>query len=216
MEPAILRVNKKNIQEAIRLAKEELNKGNIVVLPTGTCYILAADALNPSAIKKVYKIKRRDPLKPLSVIVYGVGMAERVVEIDNRSKAVFKAFLPGPLTIVLPKLSSTPKELTGKYRSLGITSAKQGVCKKVVKSFGNPITATSANPSGGRPPYKIDSILNQFSRKQLRLIDLILNVGKLPKIKPSTILDLTAVPPKILREGPITKKQINKFLSTPA
>lgn len=215
MKPTILKVSRKNTQEAVSLAKKALRKGNVTVLPTGTCYVLAVDALNPSAIKKVYKIKKRNLWKPLSVIVYGISMAKKMVEMDSCSEALFKEFLPGPLTIVLAKLASVPKELVGKHHSLGITSAKQEVCEKVVMSFGNPITATSANPTGGKPPYKISDILDQFPKKQLGSIDLILDVGELPKTKTSTVLDLTTTPPKILRKGPVTKEQINKFLDTP-
>ncbi len=125
-----------------------------------------------------------------------------------------KKFLPGPLTLILLKKIETEKELTGELKTLGIRIPDQPLVLGVVKSLRKPITATSANPSGGKTPYSIEDILAQYSKKEQNLIDIIVDVGKLPITLPSTLINLTSKPYKILREGPIKKTEIEKALSS--
>ncbi len=178
-------------------AVEILQKGGIIIFPTDTSYGLAADATNPQAIKKIYQIKGRDFNKPISVIVSDIKMAKKYAMITPLVQKLFQAFLPGPLTLVLP--------------SIGIRVPNLKLCLRLAKKLGKPYTATSANLSGQPDCYSVDQIKKQLGNK-IKLIDLIIDAGTLPKIPPSTVLDLTKSPPKILREGPISQKQIQKVL----
>lgn len=184
------------IDQAVKILK----RGGLVILPTDTSYGLAADATNPEAIKKVFQIKGRDFNKPVSVIVSDLKMAQKYALVTPLAKKLFKAFLPGPLTLVLKqKVSST---------TIGIRVPNLKLNLEIAKKLGRPYTATSANQSGQPDCYSVSEIKKQLGSK-IKLVDLIIDKGTLPKIPPSTILDCTLVPPKILREGPIDSSLIS-------
>jgi L-threonylcarbamoyladenylate synthase len=209
MKPEIIKVTKNNYRLSISVAKESLDKGNVIVIPTGTCYVLAANAFNESAVEKVYTIKKRVANKPVSCLINGEIMAGKIAILSSQAKLLIRTFFPGPLTLVLNKNPGF-KTISGK--TIGVTSAKQDFCIKLIKAFNKPVTGTSSNPSGGHTPYNVKDIINQFSEKDMMLIDRIFDLGKLPGIRTSTVIDITQSSPKILRKGPITKQEIEKVL----
>lgn len=190
-----------------------LKSGNVVILPTQTVYIFAVDATNTNAIEKVYKIKGRDFKKPMHVIVESISRAEKYVKVNKFAKLLANKFLPGPLTLVLPKKKGVlPNILTSNLPTLGIFIPKLKINLEVSRLFALPYTTTSANLSGGQNPYSLNEVLKQINQEKRKLITLAIDAGKLPKVKPTTFLDLTVKPPKILREGPITQKMLEKIL----
>ncbi len=189
---------KEKIQKIVGVLKE----GKTVVIPTDTAYGLAANALDEKAVKKVFYIKKRPLFKPLSVLVRDLKMAERIAYLDDRAKKIFKKFLPGPLTVVVKKKKVVPDILTSGQSNIGIRVSGDKVTKAIMQRIDFPITATSANLSGKKVPYSVKEILKQYKDQKLKP-DLIVDAGPLPKIKPSTILDLSGKKPKVLRKGPL-------------
>lgn len=200
-------------KEVLKKVSEALRLGQVVLFPTETVYTLAVDATNEMAIKKVYEIKGRDFSKPLHVVVDSLSSAEKYVDVNNVARKLAKEFLPGPLTLVLPKKPRVlPDMLTSGIPTLGIRIPNLKLCLEVSKEFKKPYTTTSANVSGGSNTYSIEDVLNQFDEEKLKMIDLVVDVGTLPNLLPSTLLDLTVIPPQILRVGPVTKDEIEKVI----
>ena len=180
-----------------------IKKGGVVAFPTETCYAIAADATNKSAIMKVYEVKNRDPYKPLPVIVSDERMIEEYCTLDERAKKLIKAFMPGPLTLVVNKKNEhLPKELSDKGIAFRIPGKE--FSRIFAQECGVPLTSTSANLSGKTPIYKFDELKQEFGGK----VDLIIDAGNLPPIRPSTMLDLRGRDPFILRAGPFSAQDI--------
>lgn len=191
-----------------------LSKGKIVILPTETVYTFAVDATNKKAIKNVYKIKGRNYDKPLHVVVHSLLAASNYAQITSQATMLAATFLPGPLTLVLKKKkSSLPDLLTSDLPTVGVRIPNLILNNIVSKKFGKPYTTTSANISGGPNPYSIKEVLGQLDEDKRLMISLVVDVGSLPKREPSTLIDLTSKPYKVLRKGPITKLQMEKVLN---
>lgn len=203
--------NTKPYEKKIAKAAEILKNGGLVVCPTETVYIFAVDAASDEAIKKVYEIKGRDFNKPIHVVTADWAMINELCYTNEISQKLYQEFLPGPLTIVLNKKPHVSDILTGGLSTLGVRIPKNPITRALSKMVDFPYTATSANKSGGKNPYTIEEALSGLSENKKDLIDLILDVGQLPATPPSTIVDCS-LRPKILREGPISKPEIEKAL----
>lgn len=177
----------------IKKAVSILRKGGVIAYPTETCYGLGADATNPKAIRKVYKLKGRAFNKPISIIVSDIKMWKKYAYVNKKAEYLIKKYMPGALTLVLRKKKTLPDILSRKTIGARIPDNKTAL--KLVKELGKPITATSANISGGKNTYTIKSVLKQIK------LDYYINAGKLPRRKPSTIYDVEKN--KVIRKGPI-------------
>jgi len=196
-------------QEIIKKATNVLRGGGIVVYPTDTAYGLGVNALDKKAVKKVCELKGRSFSKPTHVVVHDWKMIEELSITNDSAKKLYDKFLPGPLTIILPKKKVVPDILTANLSTLGVRIPNNQVTKKLSSLFPFPYTTPSANKSGGKTPYSIDDVKEELDVEK---IDLVLDAGKLPLTLPSTIVDLTTTFAKVLREGPISKDQIDKTL----
>lgn len=212
---AIFKVNlKKPNIEIIERAANTLKSGGLIVYPTDTAYGLGANALDENAVKKIYKIKGRDFSKPTHVVVRNWKMIENLCCVNLLGKKLYDKFLPGPLTLILPKLPNHPNHpnlpnlLTANLPTLGVRIPDNLITQSLSRLVNFPFTTPSANKSGGKTPYSIEEVKNELD---ISKIDLILDAGKLPKVVPSTIVDLTSKDPKILREGPIAIDEIQKL-----
>ena len=129
-----------------------LRAGELVVYPTETFYGIAADPFSPSALEKLFAIKGRDPQKPIALIAANSSMAFGIAsEVPVAAKRLAGAFWPGPLTIVLPARKGLPAPLVGPDGGVGIRVSPHPIPRELSERFGRPITATSANRSGGKP-----------------------------------------------------------------
>jgi L-threonylcarbamoyladenylate synthase len=217
----VIKINKQNPNvKDIESAAKTLQKGGVIVYPTDTSYGLAANALDEHAVKKVYEIKERDFSKPTHVVVRDWEMIGNLCSTNDLAKKLFDKFMPGPLTLILTKRLSDPEAfksrggkvpniLTASLPTLGVRVPDNPVTKALSNLVDFPYTTPSANKSGGATPYSIDEVIKQLDKNK---IDLILDSGKLPEVTPSTIVDLSTTPPKILREGPIKTEEIKRFL----
>lgn len=193
---------------------EILKKGGLVIYPTETMYGVGADATNPKAIKKLTEYKNRPFGKPYSVAVENIEMAEKYVEINKSAKELYKKFLPGPMTIISKGKHTVSSGVESEDGTLGIRIPDYPKLIELLKMFGKPITSTSANASYKKRPYSINDILENISDKQKSLIDLIIDVGRLPKNDPSTVIDTTLDDLVTLRQGEIKISDKNEILST--
>jgi len=175
---------------------EILKSGGVLVYPTDTIYGLGCDIFNKSAVEKIYKLKGRDRKKPLSIICSDIKEAAKYAIIQDYAYRLMKKTLPGPYTFVLKARSEIPKTFLPKNRTVGIRIPKNRICLEIAKKLENPIITTSLNISG----QKVMTSPNELSKELANKIDIIIDVGELPK-QPSSIIDLSEDRPEILREG---------------
>lgn len=200
--------------KAVDIAVNALEKGHLVFMATETVYIAGVDATNPEAVKKLISFKNRPFGKPFSVGVTNISMAEKYVILNKTAKDLYERFLPGPVTVVSSGTHKVAEGVEAENGTLGIRIPDYKFFQEVCKKFNKPITATSANASYQRRPYKLSDILDNVSEKQKKLIDLMVDAGELPHNEPSTVIDTTLDDtPVILRQGEIKLKDTNEVLS---
>lgn len=209
-----MRIIKDNDPIALGLALDVLNSGGLIVYPTETLYGAGVDATNTQAVKKLTAYKERPLGKPYSIAVRDLEMAKKYGEINDSANNIFKEFLPGPLTVVVKGKHNLAKGVESEDGKVGIRIPDYVLIRKLLVKFDKPITATSANASYKKRPYKISDILNNLSQKQKNLIDLIIDAGTLPTREPSTVIDTTFEMPATLRQGQIKLSDENVILST--
>jgi len=202
-----------NYQKVLRQTAEIILTGGLVVFPSDTVYILAVDPTNKQAVEKLLAFKNRWTGKAISIAVLDIDMAKDYVEFNNLAKNIYTTLLPGPFTIVSKGKSKVVKGIEAENGTLGIRIPNNKYIHDLVELVGKPITATSANLSGRTPNYSIQSFLRPLSKKKQEMIDLIVDGGKLPKNKPSTVIDATESEIKILRRGDLITGKTTNLIS---
>lgn len=191
---------RKIIDKAVKIIKA----GGLIVYPTDTVYGLGTNALNSQAVLRVFDVKNRPLDQALPLIVSGLEMAEELASVTEEAKRLAQAFWPGALTIILKKKPVVPSVVTGGKLGVGLRAPNHAVPTIITKMSGLPLTATSANKHGGVNPIDVREVLNQLEEG----IDLILDGGRTKVGISSTVIDLSRIPPLIVRKGPVTKEMI--------
>ena len=204
---------KTNYNQIIKKTAEVILAGGLVVFPSDTVYILAVDPTNENGVKKLLEFKNRWTGKAISVAVLDQKMAEEYVVLNENSKNIYKNLLPGPFTIVSQGKAKVVKGIEAENGTLGIRIPDNKYIHDLVELVGKPVTATSANLSGRTPNYSIQSFLRPLSKKKKEMVDLIVDGGKLPKNKPSTVIDATESEIKILRRGDLITGKTTNLIS---
>lgn len=207
----ILRINsEKPEEEKIRIAAETIRKGGLVAFPTETVYGLGADALNESAVRKIYLAKTRPFDNPTIVHVADKGDVYRLAKkVPELAKKLMDAFWPGPLTIVLEASEIVPEITRGGLETVAIRMPRHKVALELIKLSGTPIAAPSANLAGKPSPTSAEHVIKDLYGK----IDIILDSGPTAVGVESTVLDLTCEIPHILRPGGVTYEELKRFIS---
>lgn len=196
--------------KAIARAGNIIRKGGVIVFPTQCLYGIAADALNEKAVEKVFNIKKRPANNPILVLIPDQSFLENLAEsVPESAKKLMKALWPGGLTLVFRAKATVPKRLTAGSGKIGIRVPSHPAAKALVNFLGFPITGTSANLSGNPGCDRISLLDPSILKKS----DLILDAGILKGGIGSTIVDMTASPVHILREGMISENQIRRILT---
>lgn len=186
-----------------------LKEGGVVVYPTDTFYGLGADCFSAPAIRRIYALKKRNPAKPLPVVVSDRDMAERAArEIPPLFPELATRFWPGPLTLILKAGSSLPRELLGEGDSIAVRLPDVLWLRAFVRQAGFPLVATSANLSGEKEISSAEDALALFNG----VADIILDGGSTAGGKPSTVVDLTGAKPRLVREGALPSAKLGKYL----
>lgn len=210
----VIHLTEHNRDAVIEHTASLLRRGGVVALPTDTAYGLAADVLHESAIRKIFRIKKRSYLKALPVFVRDVEIAGRFAAIDSRLERLLGELWPGQTTAVLRKRAAMPDLVTGGQKTVGLRMPDHPFLSSLLAACPNPLAATPANLSGSEPASSAVEVQIAF-RKHIPRPDLVIDGGTLPPPPPSTVLDLTnAKNPKILRMGGITKRKLDEFLNT--
>ena len=192
---------KKGLDKAVKI----LSQGGIVGFPTESFYGLAVDAVNPVAIKKLFKIKKRDPSHPILILISSTKeLPEYVSSMSPAAKEMGEKFWPGGLTMVFHPSPVLPAVLTGDTGKIGIRVSSHPIGNALPRILSHPVTGTSANISGQPPCTLADQVADCIGD----YLDLILDGGETEGIAPSTILDMTKNPPVIIRKGIVKRESM--------
>lgn len=184
---------------------DALRAGNLVALPTETVYGLAANALNPLAVKKIFEVKGRPYIDPLIVHAYNLAQVEQLAFLPDIAYKLAEKFWPGPLTLVLPKKSIVPDIVTAGLSSVAIRIPMHPIFREFLAASKLPLAAPSANPFGYLSPTEAKHVQKTLGSKVKYIID----GGPCPIGFESTILSLMDPNnPEILRPGPISAEDL--------
>ena len=193
------------MQEAAAL----LRAGEVEALPTETVYGLAANALDPTAVSKIFEAKGRPQDNPLIVhIAHFDALAPLVRDIPDTARALAEAFWPGPLTLIFPRSALVPATTSGGLDTVAIRLPAHPVARKVIELAGVPLAAPSANRSGSPSPTTARHVLEDLDGR----IAAVLDGGSCEVGVESTVLDLTGETPRLLRPGGITVEMLRAVI----
>jgi L-threonylcarbamoyladenylate synthase len=186
-----------------------LRGGGVVAYPTETFYGLGADARREEAVEKIFRIKGRDFRNPVALIVENErDLIPLVEEPSPAGLVLIKAFWPGPLTLLFRASPAVLPKLTASTGKIGIRVSSHPVARLLAGGLPGPLTATSANRTGGPECTSADAVLDALGNS----LDAVIDGGMTPGGPGSTILDITVTPPLILREGAIPGIRIRAVL----
>ena len=181
-------------EEIITEAIKVLSDGGVVLYPTDTVYGLGANIFNNRAVRRVFQIKERSFLKPLSILVRDVESVDMVAKMTMSQRQTLSSYLPGPYTFILNKRKIVPRYITSGLVNVGVRVPDCEIACRLASIF--PITTTSANLSDDEVLSRPSEILEQLDCE----VDLVIDVGELKSSKSSSIIDLTGFKPKIIRK----------------
>lgn len=192
---------------AIERAIDILEQGGLVAFPTDTVYGLGARAFDPRAVSRLYEAKGRTSSKAIPILISSLEQAELVVkEMPPAARALAEEFWPGPLTIILQRRRNLPLDLSAK-ETVGIRIPDHPVALRLLEVAG-PLAVTSANLSGEANARTANEVLISLDGR----VELILNGGTTPGGRPSSIIDGTIDPMRIVRHGPLSEAKILQVL----
>lgn len=202
---------KSAVAEAISL----LGAGQVVGLPTETVYGLAGDALNPEAVARIFEVKERPAFDPLIVHVLGKGQIHEVADvppdIEHVVTQLVETFWPGPLTLILPKKAAIPDLVTSGRDTVAVRASSHPVFRKVLRAFGRPLAAPSANRFGSISPTSCSAVVAELDGR----VPLVIDGGACSCGLESTIVRVEPADPKpilhLLRSGPVTAEDLKPF-----
>ena len=184
-------------------AVEILRGGGLVAYPTDTVYGLAALPTDARAVRRLFETKKRSPDRVVSLLIASpADVALVATEVPEDAQRLMRAFWPGALTVVLQKASSFPSDAVGETVALRVPD--HPVPRELARLLGAPITGTSANVSGGPEPLTADDARSQLGDA----VDLVIDGGRCPGGRPSTVVDYTVTPPRIVRESAIRREEL--------
>jgi L-threonylcarbamoyladenylate synthase len=196
-------------RKAIKLARRLLREGEVVAFPTDTVYGLGGNAFERFAVQQIFTIKERPHDKALPVFISQINDLNLVARhVPNQAWSLLQIFWPGDLTVVLPKNPALPDDVTAGEKTVAVRVPDHPVCRELVVQVGRPLAVTSANLSGQPTPTTAQAVAAQLRGR----LPLILDGGPSPTTQPSTIVDLSVSPPRLLRQGRLTLEMLREHL----
>jgi L-threonylcarbamoyladenylate synthase len=194
------------LEEASRV----LHAGGLVAFPTESFYGLAADPRRDDALRRLFALKRRSPDQPLLLLLPSrESAAEYAARVPAAAERLMDRFWPGGLTLVLEALPSVSPLLTAGTGTIGLRLSSHPLATALARRFGTAVTGTSANPSGRPPACSAREAAASLACETV----LILDGGPTPGGAGSTVLDVTADPSRVLREGQVSREALAACLS---
>ena len=200
METQVIHTGKEN---ALRVAVEVLNGGGLVALPTDTVYGLAAFPWNVDAVVRLYEAKQRPSDMPIPLLLSGVDQLSRVATLPSQFERLTARFWPGGLTLVLPKTEIVPDSVSP-GPTVAVRVPDLLLARDLIREAGGVLAVTSANVSGQPSPITAQEVEEQLGGR----IELILDGGPCRGGVPSSLLDCTVSPPRLLRHGAVTEADL--------
>lgn len=188
----------------LQRAVDVLRAGGLVAHPTDTVYGLAALPRDDEAVRKLFEAKRRRPDQSTPLLIASpADLAAVAAEASEIAQRLIASFWPGGLTIILRKAQSF-RSLAASGDTVGVRVPDHPVPRELMRLLGAPITGTSANLAGGPEPLTADDVRTQLGDA----VDLIIDGGRCAGGRPSTVVDCTVEPPRIVREGAISREEL--------
>lgn len=211
VEPRVLKADGSSTEDgAVRAAVQSLARGQLVVLPTDTVYGLACRADDRAAVQRLFAAKRRKLTKPLPLLLANAqSLSDVAVALDEAVWRLARSFWPGPLTLVVPKSAAVSDAVTAGQPTVGVRVPDLPLTRAILRAAPFAVAVTSANLSADAPACAVGDLPAEL----LQQIALIIDSGPCVGMKPSTVVDATVTPLRILREGPVTAEQIQAALS---
>ncbi len=189
--------------DALKAALNLLHAGELIAFPTDTVYGIGTLAFNAEGAAKIYIAKERPPDKALPILLADIADFKKITRnIPEMAMKLAQAFLPGALTLILPKHPDIPKAVSS-LETVGVRIPDHDFTRALLRAAG-PMAVTSANISGAKSPVTAEEVYEQLKNR----IPLILDGGKSAGGIPSTVVDCTGEKPRILREGAISEAEI--------
>lgn len=202
-------LNSEESRKVIEEAGSILRAGGLVAFPTETVYGLGADALNEDAARKIYEAKGRPSDNPLIVHIARIEDLKKVAgTIPEKAYMAADKFWPGPLTMIFEKTAQVPFGTTGGLETVAVRMPGDETARKIIEAGGGFIAAPSANTSGRPSPTNAGHVKEDLAGR----IEMIIDGGDTAIGVESTILDMTVVPPMILRPGAVTKEMLEELI----
>ncbi len=194
-------------QEVLSEAAEMMRKGGLVAFPTETVYGVGTNALNPTAVAKIFEVKKRSSFEPLIVHIADRADLDRLCVVNEMAKNLASRFWPGPLTLVLPKRPIVPEIVTAGLKTVAVRMPSHPISLELIRRAGVPLVVPSANLFGQLSPTTAEEVARQLGDR----IDMIIDGGRCPLGIESTVLDLSSRP-TVLRPGSLPVEEIEKAI----
>ena len=200
------RIIRENVEDAARI----LRAGGLVAVPSETVYGLAGNGLDERAVAAIYEVKGRPAVKPLSLMVPDSGALDRCcLDVPAQARALARRFWPGPLTLVLRARAEIPAIVLAGGKTVGLRCPDHPLTLALLRELGFPLAAPSANPSGKPSPKTAEQVLACFDG----LIEGVIDGGPCGLGRESTLIDMSAAPYRILREGALPGETVAQALA---
>ncbi len=192
------------VDEAVRL----LAGGQLVCIPTDTVYGIAAVAVNDAAVRTLYAVRARPPDKPLPLLIADAAAASWIADVTPVAHTLMSRFWPGPLTIVMRKALGFRSLALAGQQTVGLRVPDHALVRRIILALDEPITGTSANRAGARPPVSAAEAAFQMGDMVALVID-----GGPPAVgRESTVVDITDGSPRVVREGAVSREELSRAL----
>ena len=204
-------MNTNDISQQITQGVSILGNGGVIAFPTDTVYGLGASMLIPAAIERVFLVKERPREMPLPLLVADIEQISNITEtITDTALQLINTFLPGALTLVMPRSGKVPDIVTAGNSTVAVRIPAHQVPLAIIRELGASVVGTSANRSGMKSPLTANEVRTQLGSK----VDMVIDGGRSLGEKESTIVDVTGETPRVIREGAISYYELKKVCAT--
>jgi L-threonylcarbamoyladenylate synthase len=205
MRTKIIKIDPQRFEQAFSRCSDVISSGGVIAYPTDTFYGLGADPANPAAVKRLFEIKDRQKDQPILLLLADAkDVVAWAADITPHASVLMKRFWPGPLTLVFKAKAGVPPELTAGTGTIGLRVPGSELTRGLIRFLGHALTGTSANLSGRSSLRTARETAEAIGD----LADLILDGGETAGGKPSTVVDVSIDPPRVIREGAISSQDV--------